>query len=114
MKLCCSSVIRWVLGAVLFCWVVIAQAVVGNWQTEGPVSVRLVSPLSSLEGEALLPLGLHIRLEDGWKTYWRTPGFAGAPPGLSLSILPSPNRAGNGPLPIDSEQFDQQLYGYKA
>ncbi len=24
--------------------------------------------------------GLHLRLSDGWKTYWRTPGDAGIPP----------------------------------
>lgn len=113
MKLCCTSVIRWVLGAALFCWVLIAQAVVGNWQTEGPVSVRLVSPLSSLEGEGVLPLGLHIRLEDGWKTYWRTPGFAGAPPGLLLSHSALAEPKWHWPAPDRFEQFDQQLFGYK-
>lgn len=26
---------------------------------------------------------LHLRLEDGWKTYWRAPGDAGIPPQFS-------------------------------
>lgn len=29
-----------------------------------------------------LRVGLHLALEDGWKTYWRVPGDAGLPPAL--------------------------------
>ena len=30
--------------------------------------------------EKVIHMGWHIKLRDGWKTYWRTPGEAGMPP----------------------------------
>ena len=29
--------------------------------------------------------GVQIRLEPGWKTYWRTPGDSGVPPSFDWS-----------------------------
>ncbi|TVR98944.1 MAG: hypothetical protein EA406_05095 [Rhodospirillales bacterium] len=42
-------------------------------------AVRLVAATTALGDGDRVPLGLHIRLADGWKTYWRSPGDAGLP-----------------------------------
>lgn len=47
-------------------------------------SVRLVT--SGLAGpEGRLRGAIEIRLEPGWKTYWRDPGASGVPPSLDLA-----------------------------
>ncbi|MBM3554525.1 MAG: hypothetical protein FJX47_03100 [Alphaproteobacteria bacterium] len=50
---------------------------------EGDVAqARLVSGVAGLGGGGVLSLGLQIRLEPGWHTYWRQPGEGGIPPVL--------------------------------
>ncbi len=39
---------------------------------------RLVRGIMQSDGS--IEAGVHIQLEDGWKTYWRVPGDAGVPP----------------------------------
>lgn len=61
-------------------------------QTPGPVSAqnvdnvvqaRLLQGWRKSDGTHIA--GLHITLESGWKTYWRSPGDAGIPPLFDLS-----------------------------
>ena len=40
--------------------------------------VRIVRGIMQPDGS--IELGVHIELDDGWKTYWRVPGDAGVPP----------------------------------
>jgi suppressor for copper-sensitivity B len=54
----------------------------GAWIKAGPVEARLVSSVRAVGDLDALPLGLELRLEPGWKTYWRSPGDAGFPPRL--------------------------------
>lgn len=42
--------------------------------------IRLISASRAVGEAATVQLGLQIRLEEGWKTYWRSPGDAGIPP----------------------------------
>nr|WP_295828636.1 protein-disulfide reductase DsbD domain-containing protein [uncultured Azospirillum sp.] len=52
----------------------------------GPVSAsqashtQILSPVNATGNLETVPAGLRILLEDGWKTYWRSPGDAGIPP----------------------------------
>ncbi|ALG71578.1 copper resistance protein [Azospirillum thiophilum] len=64
---------------------VLAQDGVGAWTKAGPVEARLVSAVRGTGELAALPLGLELRLEPGWKTYWRSPGDAGFAPRLDWS-----------------------------
>lgn len=66
-------------------------------------SLRLI--LGAMEPDGTLPALLDIRLEPGWKTYWRAPGSSGIPPELSIEegsvalarfSLPAPRRLGEG------------------
>ncbi|MCG5241123.1 protein-disulfide reductase DsbD family protein [Azospirillum doebereinerae] len=59
-----------------------AQEAQTPWTKAGPVEARLVSSVRGTGDLTALPLGLELRLEPGWKTYWRSPGDAGFAPRL--------------------------------
>jgi suppressor for copper-sensitivity B len=52
------------------------------WFQSEYVQARLVSAVTAVGNNKQAPLGLHFKLEDGWKIYWRSPGDAGFPPRL--------------------------------
>src|SRR5580765_3049492 len=52
------------------------------WQRDSHSAVRLLA--GSRSGAVLLG-GIAIQLQDGWKTYWRTPGDSGVPPRFDFS-----------------------------
>ncbi|MDD9910688.1 MAG: protein-disulfide reductase DsbD family protein [Ahrensia sp.] len=60
-----------------------AVAAVGEWFRGDGVKLRLVSLRDASNGT--IRAGLHIVLEPGWKTYWRSPGSSGLPPQLDFS-----------------------------
>jgi DsbC/DsbD-like thiol-disulfide interchange protein len=49
------------------------------WQEAQMSQVRLLAGRQGSDGEKIVA-GIEIALEDGWKTYWRTPGDAGGVP----------------------------------
>jgi DsbC/DsbD-like thiol-disulfide interchange protein len=51
------------------------------WQHEAHAATRLIagSPQKTPDG-SILRAGIEIRLDPGWKTYWRYPGDTGVPP----------------------------------
>ncbi|CTQ49746.1 protein-disulfide reductase DsbD family protein [Jannaschia donghaensis] len=64
-------------------------------------------------GGATVSAGLHVVLDDGWKTYWRSPGEVGLPPDLNWEG--SRNIASvtlSYPAPTRFEAFDIQNFGY--
>ncbi|BBO00702.1 MULTISPECIES: protein-disulfide reductase DsbD domain-containing protein [Bradyrhizobium] len=52
------------------------------WQRDGHSAVRLLA--GSRSGAVLLG-GIAIQLQQGWKTYWRSPGDSGVPPRFDFS-----------------------------
>ncbi|MCA8934514.1 MAG: hypothetical protein KDA49_18680, partial [Rhodospirillaceae bacterium] len=75
-----------------------AAAATGAWERVevapgAVVEVRLIASVDGVGDLAAIPAGLQVRLPDGWKTYWRTPGDAGYPPDLDLAA--SVNLAGH-------------------
>jgi DsbC/DsbD-like thiol-disulfide interchange protein len=52
------------------------------WVVEAHSSARL---LAGSRNGAILLGGVEIKLEKGWKTYWRTPGDSGVPPRFDFS-----------------------------
>ena len=55
-----------------------------NWVNTDNTSVRLfVANLEPKINSKKLLVGLHFKLKDGWKIYWRSPGDAGYPPKLN-------------------------------
>lgn len=64
------------------CFFLISYANVeaSEWRKTEFSQTRLISAATSVGGDAHILLGLHIKLEPGWKTYWRSPGDSGIPP----------------------------------
>src|ERR1700736_1201509 len=52
------------------------------WQRDAHSAVRLLA--GSRSGTVLLG-GVSIQLQQGWHTYWRTPGDSGVPPRFDFS-----------------------------
>jgi suppressor for copper-sensitivity B len=74
------------LAAVLAAFVGTALAAepgASEWASTETGKVRLIAATTATDNAASLKMGLHFRLEPGWKIYWRTPGDAGYPPKVS-------------------------------
>ena len=51
------------------------------WQREAHAAARLLAGAALKTGNVTaLRAGIEIRLDNGWRTYWRYPGDSGAPP----------------------------------
>jgi DsbC/DsbD-like thiol-disulfide interchange protein len=76
------------------------------WDTDIHSALRLIAGSSPKDGGALLRAGVQLRLDPGWKTYWRYPGDSGVPPRFdfggsenvkSVTVLwPAPRRFPDG------------------
>jgi DsbC/DsbD-like thiol-disulfide interchange protein len=72
------------------------------WVGESYSKVRLVSGSVAGMSDNQLIAGIQIRLDPGWKTYWRMPGDSGVPPSFDWSgsknlrsaevLYPAPHR----------------------
>ncbi|HEV7305006.1 protein-disulfide reductase DsbD domain-containing protein [Ensifer sp.] len=59
-----------------------ATAATSDWVTSPGGMVRLVAAPPRQDGT--IPATLEIKLNPGWKTYWREPGASGIPPQVTL------------------------------
>ena len=57
-----------------------AQAAASAWWSTEHGAVRLVAASDAAGQGATVRAGLHFRMNEGWKIYWRSPGDAGFPP----------------------------------
>ncbi len=56
------------------------------WQTQNYVKIRLIIDKAEWRNRKnVLMAGIHIKMDPGWKTYWRYPGDAGLPPRFDWS-----------------------------
>lgn len=68
-----------------------AQSAMSSWESTPYSRARIISggPVfegsSAGSGDAKWQIGLQIKLDSGWKTYWRMPGDAGVPPRFDWS-----------------------------
>ena len=73
------------LALILFFLPAQAFALAVDWKEDDAVAVRLISGVTAVGNDAVIPLGLEMKLKEGWHTYWRSPGQAGLPPQLDWS-----------------------------
>src|SRR2546422_8456343 len=77
------------------------------WDGGTRSAVRLIAGTSTNDaGKKVLRGGIEIRLDAGWKTYWRYPGDSGVPPRFSFArsenlesvrvLWPAPQAFGDG------------------
>ena len=56
------------------------------WQKEAHAATRLLAGAAHKTGsDTVLHAGIEIRLDSGWRTYWRYPGDSGAPPSFDFA-----------------------------
>lgn len=101
-------------ASVLLAAPALAEGGIGPWVAADEAEIRLVSAAPSVaSGAASLSLGLEVRLAEGWRIYWRTPGASGFPPQLDWSG--SANLAAavlRWPAPARFTLRGQESYGY--
>ena len=84
-----------------------------DWQAGPKAKVRLVAATRAVGTLGTLPLGLEVELEPGWKTYWRSPGDAGIPPGVDWRGSGNIGAATfHWPAPARFDYFGIETFGY--
>ena len=86
------------------------------WIASNNSKVRLVSGMVDNGGRPALLAGVQLRMDAGWKTYWRNPGDSGVPPSFNWAgsknlkeaevLFPAPDRfadAGGTAIGYDGE-----------
>src|ERR1700723_2568414 len=79
-----------------------------DWDAQAHAEARLVAGAMVKTADAtFVRAGVEIKLDPGWKTYWRDPGDSGMPPTLDFSgsdnvksvtvLWPAPGRFPDGP-----------------
>jgi len=84
-----------------------------DWAITDHSRVRIVSQVEAVGGAPQVTLGLHFKLDEHWKIYWRSPGDAGFPP--SIEVIDSPNVAATQiqwPLPDRFSILGFETLGY--
>ncbi len=57
-----------------------------SWQAQNYVKTRLIIDKADWQNQQdALMAGIHIKMDEGWKTYWRYPGDSGLPPRFDWS-----------------------------
>jgi DsbC/DsbD-like thiol-disulfide interchange protein len=76
-----------IVTAALVCIPGMAQAQDASaWDTEAHAAARLIAGAAQKSaGTQWLRAGVEIRLDPGWKTFWRYPGDSGVPPTLDFA-----------------------------
>ena len=91
-----------------------AEVAASDWVKTEQTAVRLLAATQGTGDAASVVVGLHFRLEQGWKIYWRSPGDAGFPPQLDWAA--SENLAFSRvawPAPERFSIFGFESMGYK-
>jgi DsbC/DsbD-like thiol-disulfide interchange protein len=95
-NLACGALLCAALGGIH------SSALANQWIPSNSSKARLVSGTVEIDGKPAVVAGVQIRLDSGWKTYWRNPGDSGVPPRFDWSrsknlkaaevLYPAPHR----------------------
>ena len=66
-------------------WATVSQAADESPWSEDVRSASRIVAGSGKSGDAQLRAGIEIKMQPGWKTYWRYPGDSGVPPHFDFS-----------------------------
>ncbi|MCB1385763.1 MAG: hypothetical protein KDJ80_07460 [Nitratireductor sp.] len=91
----------------------LALAAASDWQDLGGGKARLIAAKDPVSGA--LDGVIEVRLDDGWKTYWRSPGSSGIAPEFDFSA----SRGSfvdhvNFPVPQHISAGEDRFYGYRG
>jgi DsbC/DsbD-like thiol-disulfide interchange protein len=84
------------------CGAAFAAEAATDWTASTNSKVRLVAGNADEGGGPALLAGVQLRMDEGWKTYWRNPGDSGVPPSFDWTgsknlksaevLYPAPHR----------------------
>jgi DsbC/DsbD-like thiol-disulfide interchange protein len=74
-----------VLAVVIFAGWLPAGAADAPWVAATDSKLRLFGGTATMKDGEQLVVGIQLRMDDGWKTYWRNPGDSGVPPQFDWS-----------------------------
>jgi len=84
------------------------------WDQGTHSAMRLIAATARHEGEPTFRAGIEVRLDPGWKTYWRYPGDSGVPPRIDFSRSDNVKTVTVGwPAPHRFSDEGGQSIGYK-
>lgn len=112
-----KKITRCIVIAPLFLIVILPQSLMANSLSSQWVMDRYSKSRLFVGGydrdRKILHLGWQVSLQDGWKTYWRSPGEAGLPPRWAWNKAENINNiAVKWPLPKLMQLFDMDTYVY--
>ena len=73
------QIIRYLLIFFISFFFTNVKALETNWSIGNESKVRIFSPNTTNNNENIIFLGLEYQLNQGWKTYWQSPGDGGFP-----------------------------------
>ena len=74
------------VAAALCLWAIQVSAATTEAYQSTSIEARLITAENGVSlGASVLSAGLSLKLSDGWKTYWRSPGEVGLPPEIDWS-----------------------------
>ena len=108
---------RWLPLALALAGIPMARAAdlaASPWAETKQTQIRLVAAESAVGAAPSVTLGLQMRLEAGWKIYWRSPGDAGIPPQFDWSGSANLGAAEvRWPAPRRFRLYDLDTFGYE-
>ena len=90
-----------------------AEEAASAWESGPKAEARLIAATTAVGELEEIPLGVEVKLQPGWKTYWRSPGDAGIPP--QVDFAGSANVASTAfrwPAPARFQYYDLETFGY--
>ncbi|XSG81000.1 MAG: protein-disulfide reductase DsbD domain-containing protein [Methyloligella sp. ZOD6] len=91
-----------------------AMAASSDWVQAADSKLRLITGAALPDGEGVWA-GVEIRMDPGWKTYWKSPGDSGVPPYFDWSGSENLKSAELlYPAPKNLPDAGGQAYGYKG
>ncbi len=100
--LCLGLAFGAVLNGVAGAAALAANSSASPWMESANSKARLVSGKVERDGKSTLMAGVQLRMDPGWKTYWKNPGDSGVPPHFDWSgstnlkhaevLFPAPHR----------------------
>jgi DsbC/DsbD-like thiol-disulfide interchange protein len=98
----CHAALAAAMFGIAACGAVAASVSASPWIASTDSKVRLVSGTVDVDGAPALLAGIQLRMDPGWKTYWRNPGDSGVPPAFDWTgsknlkhaevLYPAPHR----------------------
>ena len=62
-----------------------SQSLESSWQGINEAKLRLISPFYNTNSSENITIGLEYKLDENWKTYWKSPGAGGFPQEIDYS-----------------------------